>query len=136
MHARGKTFNSQIIPCNFSVQDDAAMQRIALSLQDSLLQGDGCCTRQLIGAIVALAARPSLPLLPSQQSSFIKFMVTTYYYTPYAAYSTQSCYLIKTLFGRCYIVVLSRLRREMLVTKLCICSRVQSKEQKHGFGLA
>ncbi|XP_031777051.1 maestro heat-like repeat-containing protein family member 1 isoform X2 [Nasonia vitripennis] len=59
----------------FSLQDDAALQRIALSLQDSLLQGDVCCTRQVIGAIVALAARPSLPLLPSQRSSFIKFMV-------------------------------------------------------------
>lgn len=57
----------------FSVQNDAALQKIALSLQDSL--GDGSCTRQVIGAIVALAARPSLPLLASQRSSFIKFMV-------------------------------------------------------------
>lgn len=54
------------------LQDEAALQRIALSLQDSL--GDGS-TKQLIGAIVALAARPTFPLLPSQRSAFVKFMV-------------------------------------------------------------
>ncbi|XP_058805829.1 maestro heat-like repeat-containing protein family member 1 [Phymastichus coffea] len=53
-------------------EDESALQRIALSLQDSL--GDGS-TRQVIGAIVALAARPTFPLLPSQRTSFIKFMV-------------------------------------------------------------
>lgn len=48
------------------------LQRIAMSLQDSL--GDGN-TRQVVGAIAALAARQTFPLLPSLRSAFIKFMV-------------------------------------------------------------
>lgn len=52
--------------------DDASLQRIALSLQNSLSEGNA---RQMVGAIVALAAHPTLPLLPSQRSAFIKYMV-------------------------------------------------------------
>lgn len=52
--------------------DDASLQRIALSLQNSLGEGS---TRQLVGAIVALAAHSTLPLLPSQRAAFIQFMV-------------------------------------------------------------
>lgn len=53
-------------------EDDASLQKIALSLQNSLSEGS---TRQLVGVIVALAAHPTLPLLPSQRAAFIQFMV-------------------------------------------------------------
>ncbi|KAG7209580.1 hypothetical protein KM043_011242 [Ampulex compressa] len=54
-------------------ENDGTLQRIALSLQDSL--GDNSM-RQMAGAIVALAARPSLPLLPSQRALFVRYMVS------------------------------------------------------------
>lgn len=53
-------------------KDETALQRIALSLQDTLSEGN---PRQMVGAIVALAARPSVPLLPSQRSSFVRYLV-------------------------------------------------------------
>ncbi|XP_063985336.1 maestro heat-like repeat-containing protein family member 1 [Diachasmimorpha longicaudata] len=52
--------------------DDASLQRIALSLQNSLSEGNA---KQMVGAIVALAAHPTLPLLPSQRAAFIKYIV-------------------------------------------------------------
>ncbi|KAJ8688258.1 hypothetical protein QAD02_024053 [Eretmocerus hayati] len=53
-------------------EDELALQKIAQSIQDSLSDGN---TRQVVGVIVALAARPNFFLLPSQRSSFIKFIV-------------------------------------------------------------
>ncbi|KAK2577321.1 hypothetical protein KPH14_003451 [Odynerus spinipes] len=54
-------------------EDDTTLQRIALSLQESL--GDSSAL-QMVGAIVALAARPTLPLLPSQRATFVRYMVS------------------------------------------------------------
>ncbi|XP_014215700.1 maestro heat-like repeat-containing protein family member 1 isoform X1 [Copidosoma floridanum] len=54
-------------------EESTAFQRIASSLQDSL--GDANYTRHLVSAMVALAARPTFPLLSSQRSSFVKFIV-------------------------------------------------------------
>ncbi|KAI4498116.1 hypothetical protein M0802_006940 [Mischocyttarus mexicanus] len=54
-------------------EDDTTLQRIALSLQESL--GDNSAL-QMVGAIVALAARPTVPLLPSQRATFVRYMVT------------------------------------------------------------
>ncbi|XP_024939150.1 maestro heat-like repeat-containing protein family member 1 isoform X2 [Cephus cinctus] len=53
-------------------QNDAVLQRIALTLQESLGEASA---RQMVGAIVALAARTSLPLLSSQRATFIRFLV-------------------------------------------------------------
>ena len=53
---------------------DSSVQRIALSLQDSL--GDNSI-RQMAGAVVALMARPNLSLLPSQRATYVRFMVST-----------------------------------------------------------
>ncbi|XP_011301504.1 maestro heat-like repeat-containing protein family member 1 [Fopius arisanus] len=52
--------------------DDASLQRIALSLQNSLSDGNA---KQMVGAIVALAAHQTLPLLPSQRATFIRYLV-------------------------------------------------------------
>ncbi|XP_015183266.1 PREDICTED: maestro heat-like repeat-containing protein family member 1 [Polistes dominula] len=54
-------------------EDDTTLQRIALSLQESL--GDNSAL-QMVGAIVTLAARPTVPLLPSQRATFVRYMVT------------------------------------------------------------
>ncbi|XP_043485318.1 maestro heat-like repeat-containing protein family member 1 [Leptopilina heterotoma] len=54
-------------------ENDTSMQRIALSLQDSLGESSA---HQMVGAIVALMARPNLSLLPSQRATYIRFMVT------------------------------------------------------------
>ncbi|XP_046813255.1 maestro heat-like repeat-containing protein family member 1 [Vespa crabro] len=54
-------------------EDDTTLQRIALSLQDSL--GDSSAL-QMVGAIVTLAARPTVPLLPSQRAIFVRYMIT------------------------------------------------------------
>nr|XP_050863894.1 maestro heat-like repeat-containing protein family member 1 [Vespula vulgaris] len=54
-------------------EDDTTLQRIALSLQESL--GDSSAL-QMVGAIVTLAARPTVPLLPSQRATFVRYMVT------------------------------------------------------------
>uniref|UniRef100_A0ABD2XLD7 Maestro heat-like repeat-containing protein family member 1 n=1 Tax=Trichogramma kaykai TaxID=54128 RepID=A0ABD2XLD7_9HYME len=53
-------------------EDEVSLQKIAVNLQDSLSEGN---TRLVVGAIVALAARPKFPVLPTQRSAFIKFMV-------------------------------------------------------------
>lgn len=53
-------------------ENDTSMQRIALSLQDSLGESSA---HQMVGAIVALMARPNLSLLPSQRASYVRFMV-------------------------------------------------------------
>ncbi|XP_077256814.1 maestro heat-like repeat-containing protein family member 1 [Temnothorax americanus] len=54
-------------------EDDGSLQRIALSLQESLGENGAL---QMIGAIVALAARPTFPLLPSQRARFVRYMVS------------------------------------------------------------
>lgn len=48
------------------------MQRIALSLQESLREDSSL---QMVSAIAALAARPTFPLLPSQRAKFVRYMV-------------------------------------------------------------
>lgn len=47
------------------------MQRIALSLQESLAEDNSL---QMVSAIAALVAQ-SIPLLPSQRAKFIHYMV-------------------------------------------------------------
>ncbi|XP_012526722.2 maestro heat-like repeat-containing protein family member 1 isoform X1 [Monomorium pharaonis] len=54
-------------------EDDGSLQRIALSLQESLGENGAL---QMVGAIVALAARPTFPLLPSQRAKFVRYMVS------------------------------------------------------------
>lgn len=54
-------------------EDDGSLQRIALSLQESLGENGAL---QMVGAIVALAARPTFPLLPSQRARFVRYMVS------------------------------------------------------------
>ncbi|KAG5329833.1 MROH1 protein, partial [Acromyrmex charruanus] len=54
-------------------EDDGSLQRIALSLQESLGENGAL---QMVSAIVALAARPTFPLLPSQRAKFIRYMVS------------------------------------------------------------
>ncbi|XP_048515831.1 maestro heat-like repeat-containing protein family member 1 isoform X2 [Athalia rosae] len=53
-------------------EDSSALLRIALSLQESLNEGN---TRQLVGAIAAIAAKSMILLSPDQRASFVKFMV-------------------------------------------------------------
>ncbi|XP_046485809.1 maestro heat-like repeat-containing protein family member 1 isoform X1 [Neodiprion pinetum] len=53
-------------------EDDSALQRIALSLQESLHEGNA---RQLVGAIAAIAARSMKLLTPDQRACFVRFMV-------------------------------------------------------------
>ncbi|XP_066601131.1 maestro heat-like repeat-containing protein family member 1 [Prorops nasuta] len=53
-------------------EDDESLQRIALNLQESLGES---CARQMVGALAALAARPTIPLLPSQRTAFVRYMV-------------------------------------------------------------
>ncbi|EZA49279.1 HEAT repeat-containing protein 7A [Ooceraea biroi] len=56
-------------------EDDATLQRIALSLQESLGENNSGAL-QMVSAIVALAARPTFPLLPSQRAKFVRYMVS------------------------------------------------------------
>lgn len=56
-------------------EDEATLQRIALSLQESLGENSSGAL-QMVSAIVALAARPSFPLLPSQRAKFVRYMVS------------------------------------------------------------
>lgn len=48
------------------------MQRIALSLQESLGEDN---TLQMISVIAALAEKPIFPLLPLQRAKFIRYLV-------------------------------------------------------------
>ncbi|KAL6261907.1 hypothetical protein P5V15_006990 [Pogonomyrmex californicus] len=54
-------------------EDDGSLQRIALSLQESLGENGAL---QMVSAIVALVARPTFPLLPSQRVRFVRYMVS------------------------------------------------------------
>ncbi|KMQ97699.1 heat repeat-containing protein 7a [Lasius niger] len=54
-------------------EDDGTLQRIALSLQESLGEDN---TLQMVSAIAALVVRPTFPLLPSQRAKFIRYMVS------------------------------------------------------------
>lgn len=54
-------------------EEDGTLQRIALSLQESLREDSSL---QMVSAIAALAARPTFPLLPSQRAKFVRYMVS------------------------------------------------------------
>ncbi|XP_008560336.1 maestro heat-like repeat-containing protein family member 1 [Microplitis demolitor] len=63
-------------------EDDASLQRIALSIQNILGESTGgagsstsSTVRQLAGPIIALLAHPTLPLLPSQRANLIRFII-------------------------------------------------------------
>lgn len=53
-------------------EDDVSLQKIAQAIQSVLSDVSG---REIVGAIVALAAHPTLTLLPSQRAAFIRFIV-------------------------------------------------------------
>ncbi|XP_029176005.1 LOW QUALITY PROTEIN: maestro heat-like repeat-containing protein family member 1 [Nylanderia fulva] len=54
-------------------KDDGILQRIALSLQESLGEDN---TLQMISVIAALAEKPTFPLLPLQRAKFIRYLVS------------------------------------------------------------
>ncbi|XP_012277895.1 maestro heat-like repeat-containing protein family member 1 isoform X2 [Orussus abietinus] len=67
-------------------EEDAALRRIALAVEESLSEAS---PKQVVGVIVALAARPAVPLLPAQRSVFVRYMVA--HSEPHAEESEACC---------------------------------------------